>query len=47
MNELGVDPFAMPYKDCKKNKKMLDFCRWVNKRFYKSCEFKDYKGRKR
>ena len=46
MRELGVDPFAMPYKNVKKNIKMLDFCRWVNKRFYKSCEFKDYKGRK-
>ena len=46
MRKFGVDPFAMPYKDIKKNKKMLDFCRWVNKRYYKSCEFKDYKGRK-
>ena len=43
MRELGVDPFAMPYKDVKKNKKMLDFCRWVNKRIYKSCNFEDYK----
>ncbi len=46
MNELGVDPFAMPYKDCKKKKQMLDFCRWVNKRYYTTCKFEDYKGRK-
>jgi len=45
MRELGVDPFAMPYKDIKKDKKMLDFCRWVNKRVYKSCKFEDYRGR--
>ena len=44
MREIGVDPFAMPYKDVKKNKKMLDFCRWVNKRIYKSCSFKEYKS---
>jgi len=44
MRNLSVDPFAMPFKDCKKDKKMLDFCRWVNKRIYKSCEFKDYKS---
>ncbi len=46
MRELGVDPFAMPYRDVKKDIKMLDFCRWVNKRLYKSCKFEDYKGRK-
>ena len=46
MRKIGVDPFAMPYKNVKKNKKMLDFCRWVNKRFYKSCSFENYKGRK-
>jgi len=42
IRELGADPFAMPYKDVKKNQKMLDFCRWVNKRIYKACDFKDY-----
>jgi len=47
MRELGVDPFAMPYKNItKKDRKILDFCRWVNKRLYKSCKFEDYKGRK-
>ena len=46
MREIGVDPFAMPYNDVKKDKKRLDFCRWINKRFYKSCSFEDYKGRK-
>jgi len=46
MRKIGVDPFAMPFGDCKKDKKILDFCRWVNKRFYKSCRFEDYKGRK-
>lgn len=46
MREIGVDPFAMPFKDCKKNIKTLDFCRWVNKRLYKICSFEEYKGRK-
>ncbi len=46
MREIDVDPFAMPFKDCRKDQKMLDFCRWVNKRIYKSCSFEDYKGRK-
>lgn len=44
MRELGVDPFAMPFKDSKKDKKVLDFCRWVNKRIYKVCEFENYQG---
>lgn len=47
MRKIGVDPFSMPYKNInKKNRKVLDFCRWVNKRIYKSCSFEDYKGRK-
>jgi len=46
MRKIGVDPFAMPFGDCKKDKKILDFCRWVNKRLYKSCLFEEYKGRK-
>lgn len=47
MRELGVDPFAMPYNAIKKDRKVLDLCRWVNKRIYKVCSFEDYKGRGR
>jgi len=47
MRKLGVDPFAMPYNNSKKNRQILDFCRWVNKRVYKVCEFKDYDQSKR
>jgi radical SAM superfamily enzyme YgiQ (UPF0313 family) len=47
MKELNIDPFAMPYNNLgKKNKKLSDFCRWVNWRIFKQCEFEDYKGSK-
>jgi len=40
---LGVDPFVMIYE--KGNKKIRDFARWVNRRLYKVCDWKDYKRR--
>ena len=38
-----VDPFVMIYNNRRDNKRLRDFARWVNKRIYKSCEWKDYK----
>ena len=43
MINLGVDPFIMIYE--KGNKKIRDFARWVNKRIYKVCDWKDYRRR--
>jgi len=40
---LGVDPFIMIFKDG--NKKIRDFGRWVNRRLYKVCDWKDYDRR--
>ena len=40
---LGVDPFIMIYENG--NKKIRDFARWVNKRIYKVCEWKNYSRR--
>jgi len=37
---LGVDPFVMIYENGNKN--IRNFARWVNKRIYKVCEWKDY-----
>ena len=41
LNNLGVDPFIMIYENG--NKRIRNFARWVNKRIYKSCEWKEYK----
>lgn len=40
INAFGCDPFVMPDMDATKNIK--HFARFVNRRIYKSCEWKDY-----
>ena len=40
---LEVDPFVMIYENGDRN--LRDFARWVNKRIYKVCEWKDYSRR--
>lgn len=40
---LGVDPFIMLYENGNKN--LRGFARWVNRRIYKICEWKDYDRR--
>jgi len=43
--ELGVLPFVMIYnRDTNIDKKLHGFARWVNKRYYKICTWKNYKG---
>jgi hypothetical protein len=41
VTEWGCDPFVMPDKDATTDIKR--FARFVNKRVYKSCEWKDYR----
>lgn len=38
----GCDPYIMIYNNHKRNPTLRHFARWVNKRVYKTCEFKDY-----
>lgn len=40
---LGVDPFIMIYENGNRN--LRDFARWVNRRIYKICKWKDYDRR--
>ena len=40
---LGVDPFVMIYEEG--NKTIRDFARWINRRLYKVCGWKDYNRR--
>jgi len=42
LRELGVDPFVMIYNNRKDVPILRYFARWVNKRIYKSCRWKDY-----
>ena len=49
LNKYGIDPFAMGYidfeKNIKPNKKIRNFCRWVNhKAIFKTVKWEDYKG---
>jgi len=41
LDDLGCLPFIMLYNNCK-DKKLRDFSRWVNKRYYKVCKFEEY-----
>lgn len=49
LRNLDVYPFAMGYinfddKHWKKSKSVIDFCRWVNRKWlFKSCSFSEYK----
>lgn len=40
LREWGCDPFIMLYEGA--DKKLRHFARWVNKRIYKVCDWKDY-----
>lgn len=42
LNELGVDPYVMPYNKQFKSEKQRHFTRWVNSRIYKVCSFEEY-----
>lgn len=42
--EFGLDPYIQVYNNIKKNRKIKDFARWVNKRIYKTCRFDEYKN---
>lgn len=47
--ELNVKPFIMQYNrnsTKKRDPKLIDLARWINKRYYKFVKFEDYKGRK-
>ena len=41
LNEFGVKPFIMLYNNCK-DKKLRDFSRWINKRYYNFIKWEDY-----
>ena len=45
LDGLGCLPFVMLYNNVKE-KKLRDFSRWVNKRYYKVCTFEEYRKRK-
>ena len=45
LSDLGCKPFIMLYNNCK-DKKLRDFARWVNKRYYMVFPFEEY-GKKR
>jgi len=47
IREYGADPYIQIYNNRKDDKWIRNFARWVNKRLYKVCEFKDYKRNKR
>lgn len=42
IRDYGCDPYIMIYNNKKDNLTLRHFARWVNKRIYKKCEFKDY-----
>lgn len=45
--DLGVKPFIMQFnKNQKRDKKLIDLARWINKRYYNFIPFEEYKGRK-
>jgi len=47
--DLGVKPFIMQYNRNSKKKrdpKLIDLARWINKRYYNFVKWEDYKGRK-
>jgi hypothetical protein len=46
LSKMGVDPYVMLYNkhSIKHPLKLRRFQRWVNRRLYKVCAFKDYKG---
>lgn len=46
VREYGCDPFIMRYNNRKDDLRLIDLSRWVNKKVYRSCDFKDYKNRK-
>ena len=41
LTNFGIDPFVMVYNK-RKDRKLKDFARWVNKRIYKSCDWENY-----
>jgi len=44
LRDLGVLPFVMIYNNRRDKQNIRKFARWVNKRYYKVCKFKDYNG---
>lgn len=42
VRDFGCDPFIMVFNNRKDIPILRHFSRWVNKRIYKKCEFKDY-----
>jgi hypothetical protein len=48
--EIGVKPFIMQFNrnsKVKRDPKLIDLARWINKRYYNFIPFEEYKGRKR
>tara|TARA_Y100000310_G_scaffold271130_1_gene285478 strand:- start:108 stop:821 length:714 start_codon:yes stop_codon:yes gene_type:complete len=48
IREYGIDPFVMPYRNLKTGQQTPErvyrnLARWVNRRLYKVCDFKDYR----
>jgi len=41
--DMGIEPFVMKYNGMRRDKWLNSLTRWVNRRFYKSCDFQDYK----
>lgn len=46
LDGLGCLPFVMLYNNTR-DQKLRDFSRWVNKRYYKVCTFKEYRKNKK
>lgn len=43
LNSYKIDAFIMIYNNIKTDYKIKAFARWVNKRIYRNCKWKDYK----
>jgi len=43
LTKKGIKPFIMIYNNRKDQPILRHFARWVNKRYYKVCEFRNYK----
>jgi len=43
LTKMGIKPFIMIYNNRKDKPLLRHFARWVNKRYYKVCQFRDYK----
>jgi len=46
LNSLGCLPFIMLYNGKRNDRRLRDFARWVNKRYYRVVKFEDFRSKK-